>query len=1201
MLMCVPLRVLPLFRICLIAAVLFVFAQSLPAQNPPVIGSITPSEGVEGSTIRITLEGAGFVEGSTELQFTGSGVVVNGVWVTDASTLQALVILTGEAGTRTVSCVVAGQQTNPVSFQIDPSPLSDAALVVSSIAGIVGGNGTRDARGAEARFFTPGALWADSNFVFVSDDGNGTVRRISRATGDVTTIAGTPGQPTGPERLHKFSAAWGDGTYLYVISGYGIFRLTIATNEVVLFAGAVSSSGLVDGIGGQALFQGPHALWGNGEFLYVLDSGVYHIGGGAVGNPITQTAEGAIREVSLRTQEVHTIPLPEIQPGATFQPDPLGIWGQAGFLYLAYRSASGIAIGRFEIATRKFETLFGFPVAGSFWSDGQGSFYFLSLARNLLRKISLPGGQVIDFPITIPGVAPMPTVLGLSGNGDELFMSDATDNVIVKFQISTGKVQVVAGTPPTPIVSSGTQLPPLFGGSPIWGDGEFIYAIRGQAIYRVSLATGVVAPVAGSYDQRGNTDGIGLNARFSDPSGLWGDGRYLYVSDANASNRDIRRIDLATADVIHFAGNDTPLPDGVRKRAVDGVGAAASFLVPEQLWGDGKYLYVTDLIAIRRINLATQEVTTFAGDQLVFEVKDGTGTSAHFQVVSCLWGDGTNLYVCDLQAFRKISIKSAAVSTISSTPVHRIWGAGGAAAFSLLGYGISAIDLTTGAARLIAGGGPGTEDGPALDARFYNPSSVWSNGDAIYVSDKAIRKIEPAKPASFTVSSAASWMIAGQSAISMGYVRLQSNAGISSMAGTAILSLRQNGVLISETAVPGSPLTQSARIYAEVNGTQMTGIAIANPNDDLASVSFYFTDADGSNFNAGTITIPANAQVAAFLNQDPFSGAAAVERPLTDARTFTMASSLPVAAVALQGFVNERSELLMTTLPVTSLDSSAQSKPSLIPHVAVGGGWSTSILLVNPSDNAIGGTFQFVAPNGHPDAATNYRIAPRSSSRLDVPSSSAEIRTGSILVVPDQGQITPIASTVFSFVRDGVTVTQNGLIPPPTSHAVRIFAEAWGDFGQVESIRTGIAIANAGVSNAIVNLELTDMNGNRAGIPISVTIPAAGQTAFFLHESSLFTGVTLPFQGSVRVSTVSTAGLSVIGLRCLYNERGDFLIATMPVLDEESSTPSGEIFFPHILNGGGFTTEIVLVARNKTDGTVSFFSQSSQQLPFVIP
>ena len=85
----------------------------------------------------------------------------------------------------------------------------------------------------------------------------------------------------------------------------------------------------------------------------------------------------------------------------------------------------------------------------------------------------------------------------------------------------------------------------------------------------------------------------------------------------------------------------------------------------------------------------------------------------------------------------------------------------------------------------------------------------------------------------------------------------------------------------------------------------------------------------------------------------------------------------------------------------------------------------------------------------------------------------------------------------------------------------------------------------------------------------------------------------MPFQGVLRVS--STALISVLGLRGRYNERGDFLITTTPPSNEAAARPTAGLYFPHIVDWEGYTTQFVLFsnqAGQSSSGTLRFFSQS---------
>jgi hypothetical protein len=86
-------------------------------------------------------------------------------------------------------------------------------------------------------------------------------------------------------------------------------------------------------------------------------------------------------------------------------------------------------------------------------------------------------------------------------------------------------------------------------------------------------------------------------------------------------------------------------------------------------------------------------------------------------------------------------------------------------------------------------------------------------------------------------------------------------------------------------------------------------------------------------------------------------------------------------------------------------------------------------------------------------------------------------------------------------------------------------------------------------------------------------LPANAQVAEFVND--IFVGVSLPFQGVLRVSATG-ASVAVAALRGRYNERGDFLMSTTPPTNENAPAPTTQMVFPHIVNGGGFTTQFIL-------------------------
>jgi hypothetical protein len=436
--------------------------------------------------------------------------------------------------------------------------------------------------------------------------------------------------------------------------------------------------------------------------------------------------------------------------------------------------------------------------------------------------------------------------------------------------------------------------------------------------------------------------------------------------------------------------------------------------------------------------------------------------------------------------------------------------------------------------------------------------------------------------------------------ISAGYAAIQPNTEGAALSGMAIFGYRQNNVLVSEAAVPSSPLISSGRVYAEVSSFVNTGVAMANPNGQPVTVNFHFTDTTGADFGQGSTIIPANGQIAKFLNEAPFNGGSALMG------TFTFTASPPISVIALRGLTNERSEFLITTLPVADLSIAPGSSAFVFPHYADGAGWTTKLLLVNTTDTPMTGTILFCSQGGcpaavQPVASNAYTLPPRSSFQFQTANAVNTVTAGSILVTPTSGSKAPTGVAVFSLKSGGVTVSTAGVPGSVTSNAFRMYAELSGSTGQI-SLQTGIAIANPGTGTASVVFELNTLSGASTGLTGSLSIPAGGQTSLFLNQIPGFETLTTPFQGVLRISTSSSGGISVIGLRVRYNERGDFLITTTQPTDE-SRTPAGPQFFPHFADGGGFTTQFILFnggADQASSGSLKFFDQSGQPIALAV-
>ncbi len=442
----------------------------------------------------------------------------------------------------------------------------------------------------------------------------------------------------------------------------------------------------------------------------------------------------------------------------------------------------------------------------------------------------------------------------------------------------------------------------------------------------------------------------------------------------------------------------------------------------------------------------------------------------------------------------------------------------------------------------------------------------------------------------------------GGSVPTVGYAGLQSSVATSAF---AIFGNRQGGVLVSEAAVPAARPIRAGRIFAEVVSPINTGIAIANPNNQEVSINFSLTRADGSEASSGTFSIAANRQTASFLDQAPFNA------PANFVGALSFSSSSPVSVIALRGNSNRRGEFLMTTLPVLDLDQAPSLSAAMAPHFATGGGWTTQIVLVNPTNTPISGNIEFyssgsdIAPgalmpvNAGGQSANRfaYQIQARGSYKLSTAGTEPAALTGSVRIAPTGGQAAPSAVAIFSFAVGGTVVSEAG-VAGFGGTGVQVYAEASGVPFSTGSIQTGIAIANPSNQPVVVTADLRRIDGTSAGLqPATVAMPANGHAGIFVNQ--LFPSLTLPFRGVLRLT--SPTSISVAGIRGRTNERNEFLLTTTPPSGLAATESSG-LFFPHLVDGGGYTTQIVVMGSASSDasGVLHFVGQTGQPLTLTL-
>jgi DNA-binding beta-propeller fold protein YncE len=424
----------------------------------------------------------------------------------------------------------------------------DGSATISTLAGILGTQGTSDGTATSASFYQPSELTLSGDDLYVVD-GNA-IRQVVISTGLVTTLAGKFVECS---YLAESCSVDGDGSNalfhypsaivsdnvgnLYVSEPKSIRHIRLDTNAdgtakvtVSTLAGMAGTEGSTDGFGSAARFIDADgiAISSDGNTLYVSDDSTIRK---IVLRKDSGNSGSVIGTVSTIAGVVGTeVPEDDADGPATeaWFKDPHSIVvGASGNLYVTEESS----LRKIDLSTQTVSTVF------TFWS--------------LLAGDSINAGSM--------------SIIGQMAEGRDgaIYVPDIGGNVIRKIVLSTN------------------------------ADGA------------VSAELSILA---GTFGVVGHTDGVGAAASFNGPFGIAYDraNDCLYVSDAG--NATIRKIDLATAAVTTLAGrvgtHPGPYPE-------DGIGSNATFsgLLSLAMDESGS-LYVYEDWDMRKVNVATGEVQT---------------------------------------------------------------------------------------------------------------------------------------------------------------------------------------------------------------------------------------------------------------------------------------------------------------------------------------------------------------------------------------------------------------------------------------------------------------------------------------------------------------------------------------------------------------------------------------------------------------
>ena len=270
----------------------------------------------------------------------------------------------------------------------------------------------------------------------------------------------------------------------------------------------------------------------------------------------------------------------------------------------------------------------------------------------------------------------------------------------------------------------------------------------------------------------------------------------------------------------------------------------------------------------------------------------------------------------------------------------------------------------------------------------------------------------------------------------------------------------------------------------------------------------------------------------------------------------------PLSVLAMRGTNNQQNDFLITTTPIADLTQPLTAGYMYFPQFVDGAGYTTTIILLNTSDQAEAGLLQIRDADGNPLAVTQvggttdssfpYSVPPGGLYRFQTDGSSAVLNTGWMQLLPDSGSFTPVGSGVFAYNPDKLLISESGIPSASATTHARIYADLSGQYN------TGLAIANVSGSGSSVTIQAFQKDGVT---PIGtsngpVLLSTNGYKAGFADE--FVSGLPEGFTGVLDIT--STNPFAALTVRMLMEPGNRFVMATFPVADVNQVAPSPVVF-----------------------------------------